>query len=146
MPATFEILLVEDNEGDIELTQRALREEALNCHISVANNGVEAMEFLYKQGGYDSAPTPQLIFLDLNMPRMDGKRFLETMKADPKLRVIPVVMLTSSQSESDIRDCYERYASCYVVKPFNGKEFSSTVRKVVDFWRATGQLPSLAQG
>ena len=145
MPAVFEILLVEDNEGDIELTQRALREEALNCNISIANNGVEAMEFLHKQGSYEGAPTPQLIFLDLNMPRMDGKRFLETMKADPKLRVIPVVMLTSSQSESDIRDCYERYASCYVVKPFNGKEFSNTVRKVVDFWRGTGQLPSVVR-
>lgn len=143
MAGAFEILLVEDNEGDIELTQRAMRNEALECHISVVNNGVEAMEFLRKQKGYETAPTPQLIFLDLNMPRMDGKKFLETMKADLHLRPIPVVMLTSSQSESDIRDCYERYVSCYVVKPFNGKEFAVTVRQVVDFWRKIGQLPLL---
>ena len=145
MAILFEILLVEDNEGDIELTQRALRDEALNCHISIANNGVEAMEFLRKEGRYAEAQTPHMILLDLNMPRMDGKKFLETVKADVHLKAIPVVMLTSSQSESDIRDCYERFVSCYVVKPFNGKEFSTTVRKVVDFWRGTGQLPSLVR-
>jgi chemotaxis family two-component system response regulator Rcp1 len=144
MNGPFELLLVEDNEGDIELTQRALR-HAVDCRLSVVNNGAEAMEFLRKEGSYGQAPTPQLIFLDLNMPRMDGKRFLETVKADAKLRAIPVVMLTSSQSESDIRDCYERFVSCYVVKPFNGKEFTATVQQVVNFWRTTGQLPQLAR-
>lgn len=139
----LEILLVEDNEGDIKLTQRAFRDESLNCHISVANNGMEAMEFLRKQSNNVQVPTPQLILLDLNMPRMDGKKFLETIKAEPGLKAIPVIMLTSSQSPSDIRDCYERQASCYVVKPFNGKEFAATVHQVVNFWCTVGQLPLL---
>ena len=143
MPAILEILLVEDNEGDIELTQRAFREEAQTCHISVVNNGIEAMEFLQKEGAYATAPTPQLILLDLNMPRMDGKCFLETIKAHDRLKVIPVVMLTSSQSPTDIRECYERHASCYVVKPFSGTEFATTVRGIVNFWRCVSQLPTV---
>ena len=140
MTPKLEILLVEDNEGDVELTQRAFRDEA-HCAISVTNNGMEALDFLRKHGDYSQASTPNLILLDLNMPRMDGKKFLETVKADPQLKAIPIIMLTSSQSPMDIRDCYERYASCYVVKPFNGKEFATKVRQIVQFWHGVGQLP-----
>ncbi len=143
MKQPIHILLVEDNEGDVELIERAFQDGGPPCHISIVNNGMEAMDFLYKRGEYVHAPTPRLILLDLNMPRMDGKKFLETVKVDTRLRTIPVVMLTSSQSPSDIRDCYERQASCYVVKPFNGKEFADTVRLVINFWTILGQLPQM---
>jgi len=141
MTKPLRVLLVEDNDGDVEMTERAFRDGEPACAISVANNGVEALQFLSKQGNFSDAPTPNLILLDLNMPRMDGKTFLDCVKSDPKLKAIPVVMFTSSQSENDIRDCYERYASCYVVKPFGGKEFVETVQQVVRFWRDLGRLP-----
>lgn len=140
----LEILLIEDNEGDVEMTKRALRDWTPACNITVVNDGIEALDFLFKQKNFADRPTPHLILLDLNMPRMDGKRFLETIKIDAKLRTIPVVMLTSSQSPTDIRECYERYVSCYVVKPFNSKEFADAVRQVVGFWSTLGQLPNEA--
>ena len=141
MKTSLEILLVEDNEGDVEMTQRAFRDEESTCNISVVSDGVEALNFLNRQGKFADAPHPHLILLDLNMPRMDGRRFLESVKADVYLRTIPVVMLTSSQSPRDIKECYERHASCYVVKPFDGKEFISSVRQVVDFWGKLVRLP-----
>ena len=141
MTKPLRVLLVEDNDGDVEMTERAFRDDEPACAISVANNGVEALQFLLKQGNFSEAPTPNLILLDLNMPRMDGKTFLDCVKSDPKLKAIPVVMFTSSQSENDIRDCYERYASCYVVKPFDGKVFVETVQQVVRFWSDLGRLP-----
>jgi CheY-like chemotaxis protein len=107
----------------------------------VVNNGLEALDFLLKRGTFASVTTPQLILLDLNMPRMDGKKFLEVVKEDSQLKAIPVVILTSSQSPHDIRECYERHASCYVVKPFEGKEFISVARQIVTFW---GNLARLA--
>jgi len=142
MNTALEVLLVEDNEGDVEMTQRAFRDGKPACHLSVANDGVEAMDFLLKQGNFAGAPTPQLILLDLNMPRMDAKEFLEAVKRDIQLKTIPIVMLTSSQPPKDIRESYERPASCYVVKPFDGKEFGDTVRQVVNFWGSLGRLPS----
>ncbi len=142
--STLEILLIEDNEGDVEMTQRALRDWKPACNIIVVNDGMEALDFLFKRGKFVETPAPQLILLDLNMPRMDGKRFLETIKIDAKLKAIPIVMLTSSQSPTDIRECYERYVSCYVVKPFNSKEFADAVRQVVGFWSSLGQLPNEA--
>lgn len=141
MTTSLEILLVEDNEGDVEMTQRALRDVTPACHISIANDGVEAMELLHKRGNFADMPTPQIILLDLNMPRMDGKRFLEQAKADAELKSIPVIVFTSSQSPHDIRECYERQASCYVVKPFDGREFANTLQQVVSFWGNLGQLP-----
>jgi two-component system, chemotaxis family, response regulator Rcp1 len=140
MQSSLEILLVEDNEGDVEMTERALRDGEPACRLSVVNNGLEALDFLLKRGGFASAFTPQLILLDLNMPRMDGKKFLEAIKEDSQLKTIPVVMLTSSQSPKDIRDCYERHANCYVVKPFEGKEFISAVRQIVTFWSRLSQF------
>jgi len=141
MTVPLEILLVEDNEGDIEMTQRAFRGQEPACNISVVNDGVEAMEFLSKRGVYSAVPTPRIILLDLNMPRMDGRRFLDVVKDDPEFKAIPVVVLTSSNSLTDIRDCYKRYASCYVVKPFDGKAFSNAVRQVVCFWAMMAEIP-----
>lgn len=140
-PVPLEVLLVEDNEGDVEMTRRAFRDGKPSCHISVANDGVEALEFLHKQEKFANAPAPHIILLDLNMPRMDGKRFLEEAKSDAALKAIPVIMLTSSESPNDIRECYERHASCYVVKPFDGKKFADAVRQVVSFWSGLGRLP-----
>lgn len=141
MHTELEILLVEDNEGDVEMTKLAFRDNAPACRISVANNGIDALDFLHKREKFADAPTPQLILLDLNMPKMDGKRFLEVVKAEAELKAIPVIMLTSSQSPSDIRACYERHASCYIVKPFDVDQFTDTVRQVVVFWSGIGQLP-----
>jgi two-component system, chemotaxis family, response regulator Rcp1 len=141
MTKLLKVLLVEDNDGDVEMTEQALRDSKPACAISVANNGVEALQFLSKQGIFSESPSPDLILLDLNMPRMDGKEFLDCIKSDPKMKSIPVVMFTSSQSETDVRDCYERYASCYVVKPFDGKEFAETLQEVVRFWGDIGRLP-----
>jgi CheY-like chemotaxis protein len=129
------ILLIEDNEGDVEMARHALRGTA--CVLSVAHDGVAALEFLACAG----ESRPHLILLDLNMPRMDGRRFLETVKQDAALKAIPVVMLTSSRSPADIRDCYERHASCYVVKPFGCGQFADALREVVRFWSGVGQLP-----
>jgi CheY-like chemotaxis protein len=136
----LEILLVEDNEGDVVAVQRALRNEQLVCNISVANDGAEALDFVFRRGNFTNAPLPQLILLDLNLPRMDGKQFLEVFKKQAELKAIPVIMLTSSESPKDIRDCYERHASCYVVKPFSYKELSEKVREIINFWRSTARV------
>jgi CheY-like chemotaxis protein len=141
MREELEILLVEDNEGDVEMTRRAFRDGKPACNVSVANDGIDALDFLHKRGDFAGSPTPRLILLDLNMPRMDGKQFLESVKADAKLKAIPVVMLTSSQSPNDVRVCYESHASAYVVKPFDGKKFAETVRQVVQFWSDLSRLP-----
>ncbi len=137
----LDVLLVEDNEGDVELTRRALATASPPVRMSVANNGNQALEFLHKTGRYQGEATPDIILLDINMPRMDGKQFLGVVKGDDAFKAIPVVMFTSSQSPADIRECYERHASCYVVKPFDGREYAETLRKVVCFFGGIGQLP-----
>lgn len=141
MGKTLEILLVEDNEGDVEMTKRVFRDGKSACNISVANDGTEALDCLFKRGQFANTPTPQLILLDINMPGMDGKSFLEIVKQERELKAIPIIMLTSSQSSEDIRECYERHASCYVVKPFNAQEYADTLRRIVDFWSRLGRLP-----
>jgi CheY-like chemotaxis protein len=134
MPRQSQILLVEDNEGDVELTQRAIAGQLPSCGLVVANDGLEALELLGRPGGFGEAGAPDIILLDLNMPRMDGKRFLEAVKQDERLRLIPVVMLTSSESPADVKDCYDRHANCYVVKPFDGRQFAAAVVDVARFW------------
>lgn len=138
---TLEVLLIEDNEGDVEMTRRALKSSAPPCRVSVAGNGQQALEFLRREGRFEEGARPDLILLDINMPRMDGKAFLTHVKAEADFKTIPVVMFTSSESHADIKDCYERQASCYVVKPFDGGRYAETVREVVRFWGEVAQLP-----
>lgn len=135
------ILLVEDNEGDIELTMRAFQRGKLSSTLSVAHNGMEAMNYLHQKEPFSDAVRPDLILLDLNMPRMGGREFLETVKQDEKLKSIPVIMLTSSSAPKDIAECYERHANCYILKPFDLAKFMEVIKQVEFFWTHMAQLP-----
>ncbi len=137
----IEILLVEDNPGDVRLTTEAFREAKVCNRLHVVTDGVEATEFLQKRGKYTVAPTPDLILLDLNLPKKDGREVLAELKADEKLKRIPVVVLTSSKAEQDIARSYELQASCYVTKPLDLDQFITVVRSIGDFWLAIVKLP-----
>jgi chemotaxis family two-component system response regulator Rcp1 len=137
-PDTVDILLVEDNDADIELTRLAFEEDGFVCNLQVTHNGAEAMDYLRKRESFADAATPNLILLDLNMPRMNGKQLLETLKFDARLRDIPVMLLTSSQMQQDIQDCYHLRANCYMIKPSSKAERSAMVRRVFDFLNKTG--------
>jgi len=141
MTRPLEILLVEDNEGDVDMVQEALQDEISTCNVSVAKNGREALDCLFKQGDFHAVATPQLILLDLNMPRIDGKILLKIIKQEEQLKSIPVVVFTSSKAPSDIMESYEHHANCYVVKPFDGKEFRTAIKQAVAFWRNVARLP-----
>jgi chemotaxis family two-component system response regulator Rcp1 len=136
-----EILLVEDNPGDVRLTREALREGKVRNNLSVAADGVEAIAFLRKEGEHAGAVRPDLILLDLNLPRKDGREVLEEIKADPSLRHIPVVVLTSSQAEEDIVRAYDLHANCYVTKPVDLDQFIRVVESIEDFWFTIVKLP-----
>ena len=138
----IEILLVEDNEPDLDLTMEALQSGKLRNRIHVARDGIEALEFLRRQGKHASAPRPHLVLLDLNMPRMDGRETLAEIKKDPDLQSIPVVVLTTSKSEEDIARSYELQCNCYVNKPVDLQQFMHVVRAIEDFWLCVVQLPS----
>jgi len=142
MRSLLDILLVEDNEGDVEMTRRALRTASPECRVTVANNGDQALKVLHDQVVDVSKKPPQLILIDINMPRMDGKTFLSKIKDIADFKAIPVVMFTSSESPVDIRECYERHAACYVVKPFDGEQYANALRDVVKFWGDLGELPN----
>ena len=135
------ILLVEDNEGDIVLTLEALKEAKLRNKISVVRDGEEALQFLYKEGKYVRQDSPQLILLDINLPKMDGKEVLNKIKSDPDLKKIPVVILTTSSSEKDILEAYNNYANCYITKPVDLDKFIDVIHTVEDFWISIVQLP-----
>ena len=137
----IEILLVEDNRGDIDLTKEALSESKLQNQLEVVQDGVEAMEFLRKQGKYENAITPDLVLLDLNLPKKDGREVLAEIKADPILRRIPVVVLTTSEAEEDILKVYDNYANCYIKKPVDFNKFVNVVKKIEDFWLTIVKLP-----
>ena len=141
MTQPLEILLVEDNEGDVEMVRAALEDQLPSCNVSVAKDGREALDYLFNHGNFQNAVAPQLILLDLNMSGMDGKILLKIIKQDEQVNTIPVVVLTSSRAPSDIREAYAHHANCYVVKPFDSKDFKSAIRQVVDFWRNLVQLP-----
>lgn len=136
-----EILLVEDNPGDVDLTMEALEEAKLRNSVHVARDGVEALQFLRRQGPHGGAPRPDLILLDLNMPRKDGREVLREIKEDPALKRIPVVVLTTSEAEEDVLDAYEYRANAYIVKPVDFEQFFRTIRSLEDFWLTVVRLP-----
>ncbi|NJK47519.1 response regulator [Candidatus Gracilibacteria bacterium] len=137
----IEILLVEDNPGDIQLTRIALEDNKMNINLSVAEDGVEALEFLKKEGKYANAPHPDLVLLDLNLPKKDGREVLAQMKADPVLKRIPVVILTTSQAEEDVLKAYNLCANCYITKPVDLDQFVKIVRSIESFWFTIVKLP-----
>jgi CheY-like chemotaxis protein len=141
MGRAAEVLLVEDSPGDVRLTREALKEGKVRNNLSVVNDGVEAMEFLRRQGKYADAPRPDIVLLDLNMPRKDGREVLAEMKGDDDLKRIPVVILTTSEAEQDILKTYELHANCYLTKPVDLEQFISIVKSVEDFWLTIVQLP-----
>ncbi len=136
-----EILLVEDNPGDVRLTQEALKEGKVRNHLSVAGDGVEAMAFLRREGSYATAPRPDIVLLDLNLPKKDGRQVLAEVKADPDLRRIPVVILTTSKAEEDILKTYDLHANCFITKPVEFEQFIKVVQSIEGFWLTIVQLP-----
>jgi CheY-like chemotaxis protein len=136
-----EILLVEDNPGDVRLTQEALREGKARNNLSVAADGVEALAFLRREGPYADAPRPDLVLLDLNLPKKDGREVLAEIKADDDLRTIPVVILTTSKADEDIVRSYNLHANCYVTKPVDLDQFITVVKSIEDFWLTIVALP-----
>lgn len=139
--APIEILLVEDNPGDIRLTREALKDSRVRNFLHVARDGEEAMAFLRRQGPYSQAVRPDLILLDLNLPKKDGREVLAEMKGDPGLRRIPVVILTTSKADEDISRSYDSHANCYLTKPASLDQFLRTIKLVEEFWLTAVKLP-----
>jgi CheY-like chemotaxis protein len=137
----IEILLVEDDPGDVRLTVEALKDAKVLNRLSVASDGVEAMAFLRREGRHANVPVPDLILLDLNLPRKDGRAVLAEIKTSPGLRRIPVVVLTTSHDERDILQAYDTHANCYITKPVDLKQFLSVVKAIDDFWLTVVKLP-----
>ncbi len=142
MNKEVKILLVEDNEGDIVLTLEALKEAKVSNGIEVVGDGEEALQYLRKEGRFKKAETPDLILLDINLPRLGGKEVLAEIKKDKDLMIIPVVMLTTSDSEKDILESYHNHANCYITKSADFEKFMHVVRMIKDFWIDIVQLPN----
>jgi two-component system, chemotaxis family, response regulator Rcp1 len=136
-----EILLIEDNPMDVLITQEALKDARVRNRLSVVENGEEAMDFLRHRGKYADEPLPDLILLDLNLPKKDGREVLEEVKADPVLKHIPIVILTSSEAKEDILKSYRLHCNCFITKPVDLEQFTSVVRSIEDFWFAIVTLP-----
>lgn len=139
--AAIEILLVEDSPSDIDLTREALEDTKVHNNLSVVTDGVEALAFLRKEGPFADAPHPDLILLDLNLPKKGGREVLAEIKSDEILRRIPVVVLTTSEAEQDILESYNLHANCYVRKPVDLDAFIQVVRSIDNFWLAIVKLP-----
>jgi chemotaxis family two-component system response regulator Rcp1 len=137
----IEILLVEDNPGDVRLAVEALRDAKVANRLHIVEDGVEAMSFLRREGWYADVPRPDLILLDLNLPRKDGREVLAEIKQDADLKRIPVVILTSSAAEQDVVQAYNLYANCYITKPMDLDQFLKVVRSIEDFWLIVVTLP-----
>jgi CheY-like chemotaxis protein len=137
----IEILLVEDNPGDVRLTQEALKEGKVYSNLHTVKDGVEAMEYLRREGKYKDVPRPDIILLDLNLPRKDGREVLEEIKRDEKLKRIPVVVLTTSKAEEDVLRTYNLHANCYVTKPVDLEKFMVVVKTIDSFWLTVVTLP-----
>ena len=138
----YEILLVEDNPGDVLLTREAFREGKFPNHLSVVRDGDEAIEFLKHEGKYGDAPRPDLILLDLNLPKKDGRELLRDIKSDHELRNIPVIVLTVSKADEDIDAAYDLHANCYLTKPLHIDQFMRTIRSLEAFWLNIVKLPN----
>ncbi len=141
-----EVLLVEDSPGDVRLTQEAFRDASRSIRLHVVADGVEAMAFLKNEGAHAYAPRPDIILLDLNLPKMDGREVLALIKADSRLKTIPTIILTTSEAETDIVKSYELQANCYLTKPVQFEEFASLVKIVNDFWMTRVKLPQQVLG
>jgi CheY-like chemotaxis protein len=142
-PQPIDILLVEDNPGDVDLTIEALKDGKVRNRLSVVEDGVAAMAFLRREGKYADAPRPDVILLDLNLPRKDGREVLAEIKEDEQLRRIPVVVLTTSSSEKDILKSYDLHANCYITKPVDLEQFMEVVRAIEGFWLTIVKLPTI---
>jgi len=142
---SIEVLLVEDSPGDVRLTEEAFRDANKAIHLHVASDGVEAMAFLKREGVYARAPRPELILLDLNLPKMDGREVLAHIKEDPDLKTIPTVILTTSEAEADIVKSYQLQANCYLSKPVQLDAFEALVKSINDFWLTKVKLPQQRQ-
>jgi CheY-like chemotaxis protein len=138
------ILLVEDNEGDLFLTTEALNESKITNQLSTVRDGWEAMQFLEKRGEYAGATTPDLVVLDVNLPKMNGHEVLVAIKSNEKLKHIPVIMLTTSSSERDIYQSYKNYVNCYITKPINANDFLKVVTSIENFWISIVALPKVS--
>ena len=137
----IEILMVEDNPGDVRLTVEALKEAKVRNNLHTVEDGVEALAFLRREGGYAEVPRPDLVLLDLNLPKMNGREVLAEIKEDPELRRIPVVILTISQAEQDIVKSYNLHANCYITKPVDLDQFLEVVKSIENFWLTIVKLP-----
>jgi chemotaxis family two-component system response regulator Rcp1 len=139
-----EILLVEDNPGDVRLTREALKDGKVRNNMYVAVDGVDAMDFLHNRGRHTGVPTPDLILLDLNLPKKDGREVLAELKSDKRTMHIPVVVLTTSEAEQDIIKTYESHGNCYISKPVDLSKFILVVKSIEDFWLTVVRLPKAA--
>jgi chemotaxis family two-component system response regulator Rcp1 len=138
----IQILLVEDNLGDVRLTEEALKDAKVHTLLNVARDGVEAIAFLRKTGKFADAPSPDIILLDLNLPKMNGLEVLKEVKNDESLRVIPVVVVTSSKAEEDVAKSYHLHANCYITKPIDFTQFVLMVQSIENFWFTVVRLPN----
>ncbi|MFW9873289.1 MAG: response regulator [Candidatus Thorarchaeota archaeon] len=137
----FNILLVEDNPGDVRLTQEAFKESKFFYKMYVVNDGEEALEFLYKKQKFQNVPIPDVILLDLNLPKIHGTEVLKEIKNDPELKIIPVIILTTSEADEDILKTYQLHANSYITKPVEFQKFLNVVRKVEEYWLSIVKLP-----
>lgn len=138
---SIEILLVEDNPGDVELTKESLSEGKINNKLNVVTDGEMALEYLYKRGNYQDVGTPDIILLDLNLPKLDGREVLQQIKSDPVISHIPVVILSSSEAAQDIKESYDLHANCFVTKPVQLEDFIKVVQMIESFWIDIVKLP-----
>jgi two-component system, chemotaxis family, response regulator Rcp1 len=146
MGKPIKILLAEDNPGDVRLTQEALKEGKIRNELAVVGDGVEAISYLRREGNYAGVSRPDLILLDLNLPKKNGREVLAEIKADDVLKRIPVIILTSSKAEQDVVKTYESHANCYIVKPVELEEFIKVVSYINDFWLTIVMLPPNVNG
>jgi chemotaxis family two-component system response regulator Rcp1 len=142
---TIDVLLVEDSPGDVRLTQEAFRDSGKPVRLHLASDGIEAMAFLRREGTYSNAPRPDLILLDLNLPKMDGREVLALIKKDASLKVIPTIVLTTSDAEADVLISYQLQANCYLRKPAHWDAFDNLMKSINAFWLTRAKLPQLPQ-